>query len=122
MTLACDGFEAIDLVKQSQKAGKKFDLILMDVQMPKLDGISATRIIRHQLGYTYPIVALTAFADKSNEDECIEVGMSGFLSKPVRRNLLRKIIKQFCNESDISKDCGKKPSNVSPFKDDDISS
>ncbi len=122
VTLACDGFEAIDLVKQSQKAGKKFDLILMDVQMPKLDGISATRIIRYQLGYTYPIVALTAFADKSNEDECIEVGMSGFLSKPVRRNLLRKIIKQFCNEPDISKDCGKKPSNVSPFKDDDISS
>lgn len=120
VTLACDGFEVINLVKQALKVGKKFDLILMDVQMPKLDGISATRIIRDKLGYTHPIVALTAFADKSNEDECIEVGMSGFLSKPVRRNLLRKIIERFCSESKTSK--GGNLSNVSPLTNDNKSS
>ncbi|GMF26091.1 unnamed protein product [[Candida] boidinii] len=68
----------------------------MDIQMPNLDGLSATRIIRQTLKYSQPIVALTAFADKSNEDDCLDAGMSGFLSKPIRRSLLRKIIYDFC--------------------------
>ncbi|QPG77100.1 hypothetical protein FOA43_004503 [Brettanomyces nanus] len=104
VTLACDGYEAIDLVKRAEISGKPFDLVLMDVQMPKMDGISATRILRHDMAYPGPIVALTAFADKSNEDECTEVGMSGFLSKPVRRSLLRGIIERFCGDKVVQDD------------------
>ncbi|GMF94150.1 unnamed protein product [[Candida] boidinii] len=96
ITLACDGNEAIDIVKQTLENGDNFDLIFMDIQMPNLDGLSATRIIRQTLKYSQPIVALTAFADKSNEADCLDAGMSGFLSKPIRRSLLRKIIYDFC--------------------------
>ncbi|OWB62182.1 hypothetical protein B5S32_g3412 [[Candida] boidinii] len=96
ITLACDGSEAIDIVRQTLDNGDNFDLIFMDIQMPNLDGLSATRIIRQTLKYSQPIVALTAFADKSNEDDCLDAGMSGFLSKPIRRSLLRKIIYDFC--------------------------
>ncbi|VEU20240.1 DEKNAAC101188 [Brettanomyces naardenensis] len=100
VTLACDGYEAIDLVKSAGESDRPFDLVLMDVQMPKMDGITATKILRKDMGYGGPIVALTAFADKSNEDDCTKVGMSGFLSKPVRRNLLRDIIEKFCADKD----------------------
>lgn len=98
ISMARDGKDAVEFVRESiNKHSKPFDLILMDVQMPNMDGLSATKIIRHELGYTGPIVALTAFADISNEKGCLDAGMSGFLSKPIRRNLLRSTIKQFCS-------------------------
>lgn len=98
VTMARDGKDAVEFVTESLKNNKPFDLILMDVQMPNMDGLSATKVIRKELGFTGPIVALTAFADVSNEKGCIEAGMSGFLSKPIRRSLLRSIIRQFCSE------------------------
>lgn len=96
VTLACNGVEAINSVKEANERGETFDLILMDVQMPTMDGITATTILRKDMSYDGPIVALTAFADKLNENVCSNAGMSGFLSKPVRRNLLRVIIKTYC--------------------------
>lgn len=97
ITLARDGNDAITFVKESIEKEQLFDLILMDVQMPHLDGLSATKIIRKDMKFEGPIVALTAFADKSNQDDCIEAGMSGFLSKPIRRTLLRNIISEMCH-------------------------
>lgn len=109
VTLACDGCEAIDLIKESMENGTPFDMVLMDVWMPKMDGMAATKVIRNHLHYQNPIVALTAFADKSNEAECIDAGMSGFLSKPVRRTLLREVIEKFCGEATDS--------DINPFAD-----
>ena len=63
--------------------------------MPNLDGIQSTRLIR-QMGYSAPIVALTAFAEESNKRECKESGMDEFLSKPIKRPELKKVLKQFC--------------------------
>lgn len=100
ITLARDGNDAIAFVRESVDKHQPFDLILMDVQMPNLDGLSATRILREEGLFTGPIVALTAFADKSNEDECLNAGMSGFLAKPIRRPLLRKIIAEVQEESE----------------------
>lgn len=98
--MARDGKDAVEFVKECINNGSRpFDLILMDVQMPIMDGLLATRIIRNELSYQGPIVALTAFADVSNEKDCIDAGMSGFLSKPFSRPLLRKILKQFCSSS-----------------------
>lgn len=92
ITMACNGAEAIELVKDTNEESGLFDLILMDVQMPKIDGLLATKRIRNDLQFKNPIIALTAFADEANVKECLNCGMSGFLAKPIRRSNLRKII------------------------------
>ncbi|CUS24746.1 LAQU0S19e00694g1_1 [Lachancea quebecensis] len=94
--LACDGQDAFDKVKAREEAGKFYDLIFMDVQMPRVDGLSATRMIRNELNYTHPIVALTAYADDRNIKECIDAGMNGFLAKPIRRPKIKEILGEYC--------------------------
>lgn len=71
------------------------DLIFMDVQMPNVDGLQSTRLIR-EIGYQAPIVALTAFAEESNIRDCLDSGMNYFLSKPIRRPQLKKVLKEYC--------------------------
>jgi osomolarity two-component system sensor histidine kinase SLN1 len=78
VVIAKDGQEAYDMVKESMAKDQFFDLIFMDIQMPNLDGLQSTRLIR-QMGYSAPIVALTAFAEESNVKECYDSGMNHFL-------------------------------------------
>ncbi|KAH7149601.1 putative histidine kinase HHK5p [Dactylonectria estremocensis] len=94
VTIAKDGQEAYDLVKATMEQNQSFDVIFMDVQMPNLDGLQSTRLIR-EMGYTSPIVALTAFSEESNVKECIDSGMDEFLSKPIRRPALKQVLKKF---------------------------
>ncbi|KXJ90967.1 putative histidine kinase SlnCl1 [Microdochium bolleyi] len=94
VTIATDGQEAYDLVKANMEKNRNFDLILMDIQMPNLDGLQSTRLIR-KMGYSAPIVALTAFSEESNKRECIESGMDEFLAKPIRRPALKQVLKKF---------------------------
>ncbi|KAK2625748.1 hypothetical protein QTJ16_005060 [Diplocarpon rosae] len=94
VVVAKDGQEAYDQVRESMSKGEFFDLIFMDVQMPKLDGLQSTRLIR-QMGYSAPIVALTAFAEESNVKDCYDSGMDMFLSKPIRRPALKQVLKKF---------------------------
>jgi osomolarity two-component system sensor histidine kinase SLN1 len=94
VTIAKDGQEAYDLVKATMEKNGSFDVIFMDVQMPNLDGLQSTRLIR-EMGYTYPIVALTAFSEESNVKECIDSGMDEFLAKPIRRPALKQVLKKF---------------------------
>ena len=82
VTVVGNGREAIDLLERSS-----FDLVLMDVQMPLLDGIAATTLIRERekaTGAHHRIVALTAYALKGDQDRCIAAGMDGYLAKPIR--------------------------------------
>ncbi|EXJ66487.1 uncharacterized protein A1O5_10156 [Cladophialophora psammophila CBS 110553] len=95
VTIAKDGQEAFEKVRESMECGQRFDLVFMDVQMPNLDGIQSTRLIR-EMGFKSPIVALTAFAEKSNEDECMASGMDYFLAKPIRRPALKQVLKKYC--------------------------
>lgn len=104
VTVAKDGQEALDLVKETlqspdpsspSSSPPPFNLIFMDVQMPNVDGLQSTRLIR-EIGYQAPIVALTAFAEESNIRDCMESGMNHFLSKPIRRPQLKKVLKEFC--------------------------
>jgi CheY-like chemotaxis protein len=78
VTIAADGAQAVALV-----GAHRFDLVLMDMQMPGLDGIEATRRIR-AAGHALPIVAMTANAMATDRDRCLAAGMTGFLAKPVR--------------------------------------
>lgn len=93
VTVAKDGQEAYELVKASmtQHKQQQFDVIFMDVQMPNVNGLESTRLIR-KMGYEAPIVALTAFSEESNVQECIASGMNEFLSKPIRRPALKKVL------------------------------
>ncbi|KAK9457509.1 hypothetical protein V1511DRAFT_508950 [Dipodascopsis uninucleata] len=96
VTIAKDGNEAIEKVKEVGSNGRHFDIIFMDIQMPNLDGLEATKMIRKDFHYTHPIVALTAYANDSNVVECMEAGMDSFLTKPINRDDLKKTIDRFC--------------------------
>lgn len=63
--------------------------------MPNLDGIQSTRIIR-KLGYSAPIVALSALSEENNIQDCIDSGMNSFLSKPIRRPALKQVLRTYC--------------------------
>lgn len=94
VTIAKDGQEAYELVKTNFERNQRFDVIFMDIQMPNLDGLQSTRLIR-RLGYNAPIVALTAFSDASNVKDCMDSGMNEFLAKPIRRPALKKVLQKF---------------------------
>jgi osomolarity two-component system sensor histidine kinase SLN1 len=95
VTVAKDGQEALDKVMESMERKAPYNLIFMDVQMPNLDGLQSTRLIR-QSGFSAPIVALTAYAEESNVKECLDSGMDFFLSKPIRRPALKHVLKTYC--------------------------
>lgn len=94
VTIAKDGQEAYELVKVNFERDERFDVIFMDIQMPNLDGLQSTRLIR-KMGYDAPIVALTAFSDASNVKDCMDSGMDEFLAKPIRRPALKKVLQKF---------------------------
>lgn len=90
VVLAATGREALE-----KAAGQTFDVILMDVQMPDMDGLQATRAIRERervSGGHVPILAMTAHAMKGDRERCIAAGMDGYVSKPVRPKELVKAV------------------------------
>ncbi len=90
VTQAPNGHQALMSMQQSE-----FDLIVMDCQMPVMDGFETSRRIRHELGLkTIPIIALTADASKDTEYRCKLSGMNAFLTKPVTRDLLESAIQR----------------------------
>lgn len=89
--IAADGEEALDRV-----AKNKFDLILMDCQMPRLDGYSATRTLRAG-GHTLPIIAMTAHVLSDDRDKCLAAGMDDYLSKPVDLPVLHACLDRWLN-------------------------
>lgn len=96
--LAVNGEQAVAKVEDAIRRGVHYDIVFMDIQMPYMDGLQATKVIRTQLGYTYPVVALTAFADEENAQQCTEAGMDSFLEKPIMRGSLRDILEEYCGE------------------------
>jgi PAS domain S-box-containing protein len=93
VTVASNGHEAVEaLAKQT------FDLVLMDVQMPEMDGFEATAAIRELERRTsghMPIIALTAHAMKGDKERCLAAGMDGYLSKPIRQQDLDDVLEKY---------------------------
>jgi CheY-like chemotaxis protein len=86
---AVDGHEALAAL-----ARKRYDVILMDVQMPELDGLEATRRIRAGSGRQPWIVALTASALEDDRRACIAAGMDDYLEKPIRREAVLEVLRR----------------------------
>jgi signal transduction histidine kinase/ActR/RegA family two-component response regulator len=91
VAVAGNGLEAVDAC-----LGREFDLVLMDCNMPEMDGLEATRTIRkREQGRRTPIVALTADAMDSERRQCVEAGMDDHFAKPIREEQLRDVLARF---------------------------
>ena len=93
MAIAKNGRVALRLLSE-----QPFDLILMDVQMPEMDGFEATALIRaleKRTGRHIPIIAMTAHAMAGDRERCLAAGMDGYISKPVTASALLEQVKHF---------------------------
>ena len=88
--IATNGLEALEAVKKQQ-----YDLVLMDVQMPEMDGLEATRLIRKLLSTQPIIIAMTANAMQGDREACLQAGMDDYISKPVKMDALVNLLEKW---------------------------
>ncbi len=96
VTVANNGQEALGLFERHWQKGQQppFDLVLMDMQMPVMDGYTAARLLRAR-GWQGPIVALTAFAMAQDRQKCLDAGCDEYLSKPIRKQTLLESLSRY---------------------------
>ncbi|HEX2919329.1 MAG TPA: response regulator, partial [Edaphobacter sp.] len=100
VTVVANGKEALAALEQA-----KFDLVLMDMQMPEMDGFEATKLLRlkeKETGAHQPVVAMTALAMNGDRERCLAVGMDGYLSKPIRPQELDDLLDAYIAEKQTS--------------------
>ena len=92
----CDnGKLAIDELNKNN-----YDLVLMDIQMPEMNGYDTTIYIREQMKLTIPVIAMTAHALPGEKEKCISFGMTDYISKPINDTELSKMIHTYLNKTD----------------------
>ncbi|GAB7340972.1 hypothetical protein MBLNU457_7310t2 [Dothideomycetes sp. NU457] len=97
-----DGQQAVDALAKASAEGDPFHLVLMDVQMPVLDGYNATREIRKHPDPAVNgvlVIAMTASAIRGDKEKCLEAGMNNYLAKPVRAHVLKQMLEGYLNQS-----------------------
>ncbi len=110
-TLAYNGLEALSFLKRTPR---EFDAVLMDVQMPVMDGLTATRLIRQELGLTaLPIIAVTAGVLQEERQKALEAGVNDFLPKPVKLEEMVALLLRWIGAS-VAAEKGPAPAAVSP--------
>jgi len=101
--VAANGREAINILSK-----EVYDIVLMDIQMPEMDGLEATGIIRDEhskvLSHKVPVIAMTAHAIKGDREKCIKAGMNGYISKPINPEDLLSAITSSINKEPSVKD------------------
>ena len=113
--IAHNGGEAVELLSR-----RRYGVVLMDVQMPGMDGFEATRIIRDPesgvLDHEVPVIAMTAYAGREDENMCRQAGMSDYISKPFDSNRLVDLVRKFLGEGQSLgvSPVTRKPPTVSP--------
>jgi CheY-like chemotaxis protein len=86
---ARDGLQAVEMCKK-----RHYDIVLMDIRIPKIDGFRATRTIR-KAGMTTPIIAQTAFAMTSDKDKCLDAGCNDYIPKPINKDALIEVLSRY---------------------------
>lgn len=112
--IAEDGIRAIEMALE-----KSYDIILMDMQMPYIDGLEATEKIR-EAGVKTPIVAMTANVFESDREACKNAGMDDFIGKPVKREIVRDMILKYCASEDQYMDYEGESARILIVEDDHI--
>jgi signal transduction histidine kinase/DNA-binding response OmpR family regulator/HPt (histidine-containing phosphotransfer) domain-containing protein len=110
---AFDGQEVLDKL-----AGETYDLILMDLQMPLMDGLEATRRLRQREAADgtgrLPVIAMTARAMDEDRERCLAAGMNGYLSKPINQHALFNMLAEFGEPSEVVVPAEPDPSSIAP--------
>lgn len=90
-----------------------YDLVLMDVQMPVMDGLTATEAIRNTASnvrdHSIPVVAMTAHVMKGDKEKCIDAGMNDYLSKPISRKAMADVMSKWIHEEHNGRQSGSDP-------------
>lgn len=94
--IAENGLIAVELLKKN-----KFDLVLMDIQMPEMDGYQSAEAIRHTLKLDVPIVAMTAHAMPGEREKCLGYGMDDYIAKPIQESVLYDIIQKLTSRPEL---------------------
>ena len=114
VTSAVNGAEAI-----REFGRNRYDLILMDIEMPEVDGIAAARAIREKInGRSVPIIALSAHEESFFQEQCIRAGMNGYLSKPINPDKLRSVLRKWLGKRSRQEPIPAEKKQRSPDKND----
>jgi CheY-like chemotaxis protein len=96
--VAEDGQTACEMAQMSQELGRPYDLILMDIQMPKLNGLEATRRLRRE-GWLGPIIAVTAHVLAGDREKCLEAGCDDYIAKPIIAAELHNLLMRYLGQA-----------------------
>jgi len=105
VTIADNGRTAVELALAAAAEGRPFDCILMDMQMPVMDGYAATQQLRTS-GYRGPIIALTAHAMASDQSKCLTAGCDAYTTKPIQRQQLLALVARYCPATEKAETAG----------------
>ena len=98
VVVADNGQTACELALAARDGGDPFDVILMDMQMPVMDGYDATATLR-AAGYSGPIIALTAHAMKEDRERCLSIGCDDYTAKPIDRERLVSLVARYAAQT-----------------------